>query len=376
MATYYGVISKNGVFALPAAGDIFKIDGSLGVNTTTAGGTPTATPSTFLASAGVLGTTLDNDINLGGFKGSTANVSYLNFHLRRTTASGSDWTTADWGICCDVDNTVMAGSSIWLGQDIKLKTPNNTVRWTIENGGNLTAAAMTQVINAGLIGTNSATSLIFRTNTATRWTIDTSGNLTAATGSIYLPSGSSLYTNSVLTLNNGVLASDTVHGSRGNGSLHTVATTGTAGFMSSTDKTKLDGIEDAAARSWVIFAGYAAGPTSTNTVYLCPGGMDDTSPKATRMDMPVPYACTITSVWIQCATGCTGGSWYVAIRKNASGTNLGSPVTLSAGVTSGSRGTESISLAQGDYICVACVGNGGTTVGASQICVSLAISHA
>jgi hypothetical protein len=35
---------------------------------------------------------------------------------------------------------------------------------------------------------------------------------------------------------------DTQHGNRGGGSLHAVATTGTAGFMSSTDKSKLDGI--------------------------------------------------------------------------------------------------------------------------------------
>jgi hypothetical protein len=37
--------------------------------------------------------------------------------------------------------------------------------------------------------------------------------------------------------------SDVFHGSRGGGSLHSVVTTETAGFMSGTDKTKLDGIE-------------------------------------------------------------------------------------------------------------------------------------
>lgn len=40
----------------------------------------------------------------------------------------------------------------------------------------------------------------------------------------------------------GVLATDAQHGNRGNGSLHTAATTSVAGFMSSTDKTKLDGV--------------------------------------------------------------------------------------------------------------------------------------
>ena len=41
----------------------------------------------------------------------------------------------------------------------------------------------------------------------------------------------------------GVLAGDAQHGVRGGGTQHSAATTGTAGFMSSTDKTKLDGIE-------------------------------------------------------------------------------------------------------------------------------------
>ena len=40
----------------------------------------------------------------------------------------------------------------------------------------------------------------------------------------------------------GVLATDAQHGSRGGGTQHSVATTGTAGFMSATDKTKLDNI--------------------------------------------------------------------------------------------------------------------------------------
>lgn len=44
----------------------------------------------------------------------------------------------------------------------------------------------------------------------------------------------------------GVLATDAQHGNRGNGSLHTVATTSINGFMSSTDKLKLDGVASGA----------------------------------------------------------------------------------------------------------------------------------
>lgn len=41
----------------------------------------------------------------------------------------------------------------------------------------------------------------------------------------------------------GVLASDAQHGARGGGSQHAVATTSVAGFLSASDKTKLDGVE-------------------------------------------------------------------------------------------------------------------------------------
>ncbi len=41
----------------------------------------------------------------------------------------------------------------------------------------------------------------------------------------------------------GVLATDAQHGNRGGGALHAVATTGANGFMSSTDKVKLDSIQ-------------------------------------------------------------------------------------------------------------------------------------
>lgn len=44
----------------------------------------------------------------------------------------------------------------------------------------------------------------------------------------------------------GILATDAQHGDRGGGSLHAEATTSVAGFLSATDKTKLDGIETGA----------------------------------------------------------------------------------------------------------------------------------
>ena len=66
------------------------------------------------------------------------------------------------------------------------------------------------------------------------------------------PSGSSLGAHATTheaggddELDLGALAgtlTDTQHGNRGGGSLHAVATTSVAGFMSATDKTKLDGI--------------------------------------------------------------------------------------------------------------------------------------
>ena len=51
-------------------------------------------------------------------------------------------------------------------------------------------------------------------------------------------------TNLTITNMQGSLADDSAHGNRGGGSLHAVATTSVAGFLSATDKVKLDGLDN------------------------------------------------------------------------------------------------------------------------------------
>ena len=58
------------------------------------------------------------------------------------------------------------------------------------------------------------------------------------------PDGSILVENDYIIV--GILAADVQHGARGGGTLHTTATTGSPGFMSDTDKVKLDTVETGA----------------------------------------------------------------------------------------------------------------------------------
>lgn len=58
----------------------------------------------------------------------------------------------------------------------------------------------------------------------------------------------------------GVLATDAQHGNRGGGGVHAVATSGAAGFMSATDKTKLDAIASVSLLSIVDW--FSTSPTA------------------------------------------------------------------------------------------------------------------
>ena len=64
----------------------------------------------------------------------------------------------------------------------------------------------------------------------------------------------------------GILATDAQHGNRGSGSLHAVATTSVAGFLSSSDKTKLDGVANGATNT--PLASTAPEDVDTNTAII------------------------------------------------------------------------------------------------------------
>ena len=71
---------------------------------------------------------------------------------------------------------------------------------------------------------------------------------------------------SVNGMTGGVLSNDTAHGSRGGGSQHSLATTSVNGFMSASDKTKLDGFGTDQGKSLVSAKG--AGGLSTSTALI------------------------------------------------------------------------------------------------------------
>lgn len=73
----------------------------------------------------------------------------------------------------------------------------------------------------------------------------------------------------------GVLASDSQHGTRGGGTQHSEATTGTAGFMSSSDKTKLDGVSGTNTGDEVQATETAAGIAEIATQAETDAGTDD-----------------------------------------------------------------------------------------------------
>jgi len=93
---------------------------------------------------------------------------------------------------------------------------------------------------------------------------------------------------------------DTIHGSRGNGTLHTVAVAGgNAGFMTGADKTKLDGITAGAKPNQNILAGEGlagGGSGDTVTINLVPGAGITTSSDLTAVDFsgiaPSPVGST------------------------------------------------------------------------------------
>jgi hypothetical protein len=70
----------------------------------------------------------------------------------------------------------------------------------------------------------------------------------------------------------GILATDAQHGNRGGGSLHSAATTSTAGFMSSADKTKLDTFAGVAATVSVATTSQGTATALTNQVNVVTGG--------------------------------------------------------------------------------------------------------
>jgi hypothetical protein len=111
--------------------------------------------------------------------------------------------------------------------------------------------------------------------------------LAAGTGVVLTPDA----TNDKITI--GIDFTDSVHGSRGGGNLHAVATTASAGFMSVADKTKLDGIQAGAEVNQNAFSNITVGTTTisaslkTDTFKLLSGSNISLTPDTTNKTITI-----------------------------------------------------------------------------------------
>ena len=161
---------------------------------------------------------------------------------------------------------------------------------------------------------------------------------------------------------------DTQHGTRGGGSTHAAATQSVNGFMSSTDKTKLDNLPTTPASGMVLWGNSGIG-TSTTSRYLSPGYTDAIAPTSS-IQMRVPKAGTIKNLYVRQNTAGVGGvNLTYTVRKN--GTNQTLAVTLLATANDANDTTHTFSVAAGDLIDIVVTKAGTITTSPADIIASV-----
>jgi phage-related tail fiber protein len=137
------------------------------------------------------------------------------------------------------------------------------------------------------------------------------------------------------------------HGNRGGGTLHAAATTLVNGFMSSADKTKLDGLPSAIVGSILQWGDSSVG-ASVTIRYLTPG-----YDAGTALIAPVQWrilsACTLQKLRIRHnTTAGNGNSVIYTVRKNGVATALTASIASTA--ADASNLVNTVSFAVGDLI--------------------------
>lgn len=121
-----GALSSLAVYGAASISGTLSSNGNVGIGTTEPaarlsvvnphtsqlGGTVRS--NALLVSAGSLGTTAGQELALASFGFLSNNSSFLGIRAYRTH-HGDGWTTSSIGLGMDVDNTIRAGASIWLG---------------------------------------------------------------------------------------------------------------------------------------------------------------------------------------------------------------------------------------------------------------------
>jgi hypothetical protein len=141
-------------------------------------------------------------------------------------------------------------------------------------------------------------------------------------------------------------ASDHVHahGDLAGGSLHSEAGVA-AGFMSSADKTKLDGLD--APKSMLLWGSGSIAATTT-TRYLHPGYEEAAAPTYV-IQFRIPMAGTLKNLYVRHTAGAGNGLNVVyTVRKNGVATTL--VVTLASTANDGNDLTHTVAVAQGDLL--------------------------
>lgn len=135
--------------------------------------------------------------------------------------------------------------------------------------------------------------------------------------------------------------SDTQHGSRSGGTLHSAATTVTPGFMSAADKTKLDGISSGAA----LVHDYQFG---RSTQVPGAGSLQLVGPGDTTVPVRINRVGVITGASVQVDTADIGGRNYdLQVWKNGASV---ATVALVAGAVGNSASNLNVAVAVGDLI--------------------------
>ena len=139
---------------------------------------------------------------------------------------------------------------------------------------------------------------------------------------------------------------DIQHGTRGGGTTHAAATTSVAGFMSATDKTKLDGVPSQTPDDTLVFGANGVG-TTTTTRYLVFGYTPNLAPTAYTA-IRSSRAGTLKNMRVRHNLTGTGGAIVYTLRVNGSDTLLS--VSAGAGTIGGADLVNIVSVSADDLL--------------------------
>lgn len=115
----------------------------------------------------------------------------------------------------------------------------------------------------------------------------------------------------------GVLATDGQHGTRGGGTQHAAATTSVNGFLSATDKTRIDGALSSVARLFQVSAPAAASTTAVHAGYAGNNASNTFPGPFTNPVVPRNLTVTFGATWDGGTVNVVGTDQYdVAINEN------------------------------------------------------------